>query len=290
MRDLSSGTEDGTSRLADQIRRACLVEATARKPGNVHPEAPFADLCYNDFVQSADAASEWLARAGELGVGPAVLQAVEATRQRVQTNTNLGIALLIAPLAAVPFERSLFEGIGDVLNSLTLADSLAVFEAIRRVSPGGLGEAPEQDVHHPPTLPLREVMQLAADRDRIARQYTRNFEDVLNFALPTLAAWRERVGPEGDTAVIGLHLSLLAEFPDSLIARKCGLPVAQEAQRRAAAVLSADWPNSSASRTDLISFDTWLREDGHRRNPGTTADLVAATLFADLRESSREIG
>src|SRR5690606_598239 len=117
------------------------------------------------------AASEWLARSGELGVGPAVLRAIEATRQRVRTNTNLGIALLIAPLAAVPREQSLLEGIGDVLSGLTLADSLVVFEAIRLAAPGGLGEAPEQSVHQLPTLPLREVMRLAADRDRIARQY-----------------------------------------------------------------------------------------------------------------------
>ena len=30
-------------------------------------------------------------------------------------------------------------------------------------------------------------------------------------------------------------------------------------------------------------LDSWLRSDGNRRNPGTTADLVAATLFAGLR-------
>jgi len=28
----------------------------------------------------------------------------------------------------------------------------------------------------------------------------------------------------------------------------------------------------------------WLRADGNRRNPGTSADLVAATLFVALRE------
>jgi len=33
-------------------------------------------------------------------VGLTVLQAIEATRQVVRTNTNLGIVLLLAPLAA----------------------------------------------------------------------------------------------------------------------------------------------------------------------------------------------
>ena len=35
---------------------------------------------------------------------------------------------------------------------------------------------------------------------------------------------------------------------------------------------------------ELDKFDAWLRADGHRRNPGTTADLIAATLFAALRD------
>ncbi len=30
-------------------------------------------------------------------------------------------------------------------------------------------------------------------------------------------------------------------------------------------------------------LDFWLRSDGHRRNPGTTADLVAASLFAAIQ-------
>ena len=34
----------------------------------------------------------------------------------------------------------------------------------------------------------------------------------------------------------------------------------------------------------LADLDFWLRSDGHRRNPGTTADLIAAGLFAALRE------
>ena len=45
------------------------------------------------------------------GIGVAVLAAVEATRQVVDTNTNLGMILLLAPLAAVPPETDLAEGV-----------------------------------------------------------------------------------------------------------------------------------------------------------------------------------
>src|SRR5438552_2117088 len=80
------------------IRTACLLEATARKAGNVHPRASFADLAYDDFVASADVAAPALSRAREIGVGRAVFAAIEATRNCVGKNTNLGIVLLLSPL------------------------------------------------------------------------------------------------------------------------------------------------------------------------------------------------
>lgn len=282
--------------LARQIRAACLLEATARKPGNVHPQARFADLEYADFVRSADVAAPWLARAAELGVGWSVRRAVEATQAAVARNTNLGLVLLLAPLAAVPPEKQLAEGIEAVLSALTVTDAVHVYHAIRRAAPAGLGRAAEQDVSQEPTETLREVMSRAADRDRVARQYARSFEDVLGFGLATLREWWERLGarplvpptgapfPRWEGAVIGLHLSLLARWPDSLIERKCGREAAREAAARASHVLQAGWPERAPGWEALQACDQWLRCDGRRRNPGTTADLVGAVLFAALRE------
>ena len=81
---------------------ACLLEVTARKPGNVHRYADLPGLHFVDFLLSAMAIAEPLDRAATAGVGRAVLAAIEATRRVVSTNTNLGIVLLLAPLAAVP--------------------------------------------------------------------------------------------------------------------------------------------------------------------------------------------
>src|SRR5262245_13426217 len=102
--------------LEEMLRAACVLEATARKAGNVHPQAAFADLTYHDFVVSADAIAPILARTRELGVGRAILEAVAATKGTVAANTNLGIILLLAPLAAVPLRIRLVDGIGNVLN------------------------------------------------------------------------------------------------------------------------------------------------------------------------------
>lgn len=269
--------------VEDALWAACLLEATARKPGNVHPHASFPDLTYEHFREAANVSAPIVARAGALGVGLAVKQAVDATRTVAPSNTNLGILLLLAPLAAVPRSKTLSQGIGAVLDRLTVEDSCNVYAAISAALPGGMGRVENQDVADEPTGTLREVMSLAAERDRIARQYACNFDDVLDFAVSRLAR-RTDFGDQWEAAIIRLHLELLARFPDTLIARKCGAKVATEASQRAQDVLEAGWPGPAEAERALTDFDAWLRADGNRRNPGTTADLVAATLFAAIRE------
>ncbi len=273
--------------LANAIRAACVLEASAAKPGNVHPRASFPDLTFDDFVRSAEAAAPTLARAAELGVGRAIFQAIEATHAVVSSNTNLGIVLLIAPLAAVPLDQPLRDGIGDVLSRLTRDDAAWVYRAIRLAQPGGLGTADDQDVANEPTGTLRDVMSLAADRDGVAAQYANEFSWVINEGLPFLASVGKEFEHCWEEAIVELHLRLLAEHPDTLIARKCGESVAAEASRRARRCLNhlASLPRDSTERARVIDeFDQWLRADSHRRNPGTTADLVAACLFAAIRE------
>jgi triphosphoribosyl-dephospho-CoA synthase len=84
------------------VQAACLMEATARKPGNVHRFRDFDDATLMDYLLSAAAIGPVLEGAAGRCVGATVLDAVRATRRVSRTNTNLGIILLLAPLAAVP--------------------------------------------------------------------------------------------------------------------------------------------------------------------------------------------
>jgi triphosphoribosyl-dephospho-CoA synthase len=293
--------------LAEQIEISCLVEATARKPGNVHPAASFVDLNYDDFVAAARAIADPLAGASRDGLGLAVLNAIRATRQAAGSNVNLGIALLIAPLSAVPAGTPLSSGICNVLARTTVEDAEQVYEAIRLARPGGLGQAESQDVNDHPTVTLRAAMALAADRDKIAEQYSTDFALVLGSArswlvdewhracdaarmiAQTNSATGEPGLPPWEAAIIRLQLKLLAHAPDSLVARKCGLTTAIELQNRAADLCGSNWPDSMTDDLPLRQFDEWLRADGHRRNPGTTADLIVATLFAAARDGLIEL-
>jgi triphosphoribosyl-dephospho-CoA synthase len=262
---------------------ACLLEATAPKVGNVHRGADFEGLTFADFVASAVAVGPVMQQAVEMGVGNTVVAAIQKTRALVDTNTNLGIVLLLAPLAAVPLEQKLSSGIATVLQSLTPQDSALVYEAIRLAQPGGMGQTEQMDIASAAPPSLLTAMQAARDRDLVARQYCDNFSLVLNEILPNLIRGQERGWSLLDN-IIREHVRLISAYPDSLIVRKCGMETATRASTYAAQVLAAGDVDDENYHAALSDFDFWLRADDHRRNPGTTADLIAAALFAGLRE------
>src|SRR6185437_12790622 len=147
----------------------------------------FASTNLNDFLLSAVAIQTSYADQSDIAVGMSVWNAEKATIDTVGQNTNLGINLLLAPLVAVPDGESLRSGVALVLRQLTIEDADSVYRAIRLANPGGLVDAPEQDVHSSPTVTLLEAMRLAAGRDLIARQYANGFADVFGFGVPAFA-------------------------------------------------------------------------------------------------------
>ncbi len=160
-----------------------------RKAGNVHRYQDFADLTYLDFITSAAVIGPVLDHATSRPIGETVLEAIRGTRHVVATNTNLGIVLLLTPLASVPDSLELRSGLAQVLANLTVEDACRVYEAIRLAAPGGMGRVPKQDLADEPTQTLGEVMALAANRDLIARQYAQQFRDVLDIES---RHWRSR--------------------------------------------------------------------------------------------------
>jgi triphosphoribosyl-dephospho-CoA synthase len=247
----------------------------------VHRGADFEDVTLLDFVASAVAIGPVLDRAAARPLGETVWSAVRATRGVTATNTNLGIILLLAPLASVPRPQDVQRGVCDVLTRLTHDDALQVYGAIRLAQPGGLGRAAQMDVAGTAPRDLLAARRAAADRDLVARQYVMGFDVVFDLAERLSDGQREWGLVD---AIVHVHLQAMSQYPDSLIARKCGLDTARQAAARAGQVLGEGPPGSPAYTGALANLDFWLRSDGHRRNPGTTADLVTAALFVALRD------
>ncbi len=104
----------------------------------------------------------------------------------VSTNTNLGMLLLLAPLAAVAVGVGLEEGIETVLENTTVNDSRAVYPQSGWPSPVVWAMSRIRISRSEPTMRLRDIMRLAADRDLIARQYANGFRGSPG-RCPTLA-------------------------------------------------------------------------------------------------------
>lgn len=257
---------------------ACLWEATAAKPGNVYRGADFDDMTYADFLTSAAAIGPVFDRCGHLGLGGTVLEAVRATRRVVEVNTNLGTLLLLAPLALAGGNAAKAK---EIVRKATDDDTAKVYQAIRTAMPGGMGEVAEGDVSLEPEHSLVEAMELAAERDLVARQYTNGFADVM--AASDAIAKHRLHGQSLHDAIVATFLGLLAKHGDSLVARKLGREASYELSRRARSVLQHEL-GSPEYHAGVADFDFWLRADGHRRNPGTAADLIAAALFVLLAE------
>lgn len=252
---------------------ACVLDVVADKPGNVSVRFPKAGMTHVDFLRSAAAIAPVMEQAPFRPIGRTILDSIEATRQVTKHNTNLGIVLLLAPLASVPPYAEIREGVERALGRLTVDDAVAAYHAIRLAGPGGMGTVREQDIGSTPTVTLREAMALAADRDLVAKQFTNGFQQVFD----GVELFRGILKPGDDRlseAVTTLYLQLLARYPDSLIARKDGLAAAEQASASAKIVLDSDDETKQIAAIQALV---------NGPNPGTTADIVTACLFVALR-------
>ena len=281
---MSDKVQPPVDSIATAATLACLWEAAAPKPGNVHRGADFADLTFVDLATSGALIGPIITKSADLGVGKTVLDGVRATRMAVATNANLGILLLMSPLAVAHSQGPLRRTIADVVTALTVDDARLAYEAIRLAQPGGLGQSDRADVNSPGPvdLTLTEAMKLASERDLIARQYATNFSDVF-CAADDVRSGLTRDWSMADS-IVHAFLGLNAARPDTLIARKCGQAAAEGVSKRCAAVLNSGRPGDSSYYDAVADLDFYLRSDGNRRNPGATADVTAAALFVFLLE------
>lgn len=273
--------------IAWAAQLACLFEVSVEKPGNVSPRGGFIDARFEDFAASAVAIGPAMRDAGLATVGETIARAAVDTRRLVATNTNLGMILLLAPLAraAARLEAGgdLRAALGRVIANLTVRDARLAYGAIRAASPAGMGEVDRHDVGEDVTVTLREAMDVARDRDSIAREYVTDFEITFALGAGTLRrCWQD--GAAFSDAVVTAFLTILSQVPDTLIARKNGAAAAEDVSRRAARVLAVGGSLSEQGRARLAELARELGDAAHALNPGTTADLVAASVFVVLTE------
>jgi triphosphoribosyl-dephospho-CoA synthase len=300
---------------------AALLEVSAYpKPGNVHRTRDFPGTRYEHFLAGGVAMGSAMRRLAvrgfeaergltgwqDIGVGGSVLEAVEDTlRWQRGGNVNLGVALLFSPMAAAGGAALLYDGVVDakrlrgklshVMDSTTPEDAVAVYEAIRQaMTPRVLGEVEDLDVLDDSApdrirdegLSLKDVFRRCSDRDSICSEWVTDFEITFETGYPYLKRTLEG-SDDVNYAVVDTFLHILTSHPDSLIRRKSGLERAEEVSKKAQLILDAGGSRATKGGDMLRQLDDELQGAGGDLNPGTTADLTAASIFVVLMEGWR---
>jgi triphosphoribosyl-dephospho-CoA synthase len=210
-------------------------------------------------------------------------------------NTLLGTIMLFAPMAVAAgmtptdekynFDFTVFrKNIDALIRASTAEDSVAVYEAIEIAKPSGLNGAPDLSVKDQNSktrlinenVTLRQVFEIASAYDDICSEWINNFPKTFGLAYPYLKAELKRV--DLNPAIVNTFLKVLADNPDTFIARKVGDEKAREVSAGAQQILDLGGTETAKGKEALIAFDKKLRKAGNDYNPGTTADITAAAL------------
>lgn len=292
------------------LELAILLEVSAEKPGNVNLSSCFENTRVEHFLASAVAAGSSFQEAAcrgisvaeeklslsKVGLGELIkTSAADIKAWQKGGNTILGTVMLFAPIAVAagmtPWKEmysldfaGLRRNIDLAVKATTAWDSVHLYEAVGIASPSGLNDAPDLDVTDPKSkgrllrenVSLFEVFKIAAGYDDISYEWVNNFPITFDLAYPYLM--KELESKPLNTAIVHTFLEILAERPDTFIARKVGKEKACEVSLEAKGVLELGGLETAKGRKSLSVFDKKLRLSGHTCNPGTTADLTAATL------------
>ncbi|ATZ60830.2 MAG: triphosphoribosyl-dephospho-CoA synthase [Methanosarcinales archaeon Met12] len=267
---------------------AMLLEVSATpKPGNVDRDHDFADLRYEHFLASAIGVGHVFERAAvnDNKVGSLIREAVEeSAKWNGGRNTHFGTFLLLVPLIVAAGKGDV-RAVNDVVRNTTVEDAIELYKAFKCVDVYlediddlNVKDATSVDEIRRRGLTLYDIIQISAEHDGIAQEWVRDFSRTLAGARMLAEKAKEM---SMNDAIVHSYLALLAERPDTLVQKKFGSSVAEEVGRKASAVLKER--NIDAIRR----FDDELIR--RKINPGTTADIVAASLFVHLLEEYDEI-
>jgi len=315
--------EDEIESSAREVGRcaglAVLLEVSGSpKPGNVHRYADFSDTRFEHFLASGvvlvnimgDAALSGIHIAlndiepKEAGIGRVIRDAVKEVREWQRGgNTSLGTIILLSPISvaagmtyaigsfSIPQMRDRLE---TLLEENKPEDTLHLYEAIAIAKPGGLGRVSKLDATETSSrreimekgITLYDVFKISAERDSISKEWTTGFNISFETGLPEFEYIYEKTR-DVNYATIHTFLRILSRYPDTLIARKRGIEEAEEITGRAREVLREGGCLTEEGQEELRRLDKELRDPQNELNPGTTADLTAASVMLALLKGFR---
>ena len=285
--------------IAKMAQIASALEVSGYpKPGNVHRTRDFPDMEFEDFVISGIVIGDTIREAcmnvdiDNPQLGRYILQAVSETDRWIKNNTNLGIVMMTTPIAVAAAISDSFEDIRQnvklLMGNTSVDDACDLYDAINIADAGGMGDQDEYDVASDNAkAELREnnqtmydVLKISAPWDMLAREMTSDMPAVFEIGYPIYHELKE--SKSKNEACVLTFLTILSQVPDTLISRKYGSDEALKISMMTRDLLNLK--NESDFWDKVKEFDEFLFKNKY--NPGTTADLTAASIFVSYLKSN----
>ena len=270
------------------------------KPGNVHRTRDYSDMVFEDFIISGIVIGDTIREActdvdvENPKLGKYILQAVAETDKWIKNNTNLGIVMMITPIAVAAAISDSFDDIREnvkvVMGNTSVDDACDLYDAINIADAGGMGDQDEYDVAsdnaknelRENSQTMYDVLKISAPWDMLAREMTSDMPAVFEIGYPTYHELTQEKSK--NEACVLTFLTILSQVPDTLISRKYGSDEALKVSMMVRDLLNLrDEPDFAEK---LKEFDDFLFKN--KLNPGTTADLTAASIFVSYLKSNFE--
>jgi len=270
-----------------------LLEVAVPKPGNVSRARDFKDLTlyhfilgdvyplavYHEAARTAELLRKGLIRMEEAGVGELIKRAVMESRRVQDANPNFGVINLSVPLMmGLTLGGNMLKGREKarlLLEESTVRDTVEFYRAIRAANPKGMPSGVKYDVYSDESarelfqdrINLMRLAELSCERELIFCEWLNGYE----LSYDTFGRLYNLIKEMPlEEAVQRAFLELLADRPDTLIARKAGEDEALKVQEKAGLVLDG--------RLGMEEFWRFMDEKGDVRNPGSLADVMAVSL------------
>ena len=288
---------------ADEIAKIAQIASALEvsgypKPGNVHRTRDFEDMEFEDFIISGIVIGDTIREAtrdvdvNNPQLGKYILQAVSETDRWIKNNTNLGIVMMLTPIAVACRISNSFDEIRDniklIMSNTSVDDACDLYDAINIADAGGMGDQDEYDVSSDNAKQelkdnnqtMFDVLKISAPWDMLAREMTSDMPAVFEIGYPAYYEFRKEKS-KNESCVL-TFLTILSQVPDTLISRKYGSDEALKISMMTRDLLNLK--DSSDFQEKLKEFDDYLFKNKY--NPGTTADLTAASIFVSYLKSN----
>lgn len=284
------------------------------KPGNVHRLQDFEDTRFEHFLASAIAMGCIMEKAAtrgilagrgkvpisQIGVGRYINRCIrDSSEWHHGGNTWLGTVMLLVPLAVGAGLSGVKQGaielkplrlaVRRVIKATTLKDAVYLYKAVRRAEAGGLGKVEDSsvpDINSPSyideikakSLSLYNVMKVCSKWDTICQEWQTGLEITFEVGYPALMMFYNKTH-DINVATVHTFLTILAAIPDTLVARKRGIKMAEKISADAKDALAKGGLLTEEGKRAVNRMDKELRTPRNSINPGTTADLTASSLM-----------